>query len=63
MHIAQTNILGVWGGVVEIVKINDGPKFAGMHSLSLIPGRLEFPQKPAANDATYDDTPRPPEYG
>ena len=58
MHLAQTNIRGVWMGTMRLAVLAEGkaPQFIGISDLTMIPGKFRFPDTPAANDETFDDT-------
>ncbi len=53
----HTNILGVWGGRIVFLKIDDAPKFVGVDKLTLVPVKFQFPNKQPANDPKYEITP------
>ncbi len=50
------HITGVFGTVI-IHKVNDGPKFKGVHAPSMIAGVFIYPRGEAVNDATFADPP------
>ncbi len=54
-----TNIPGIAIGEVIFEKVGDGKRFFGLRSLTLMPGRLKYSARPAANDQKFAQSPLP----